>query len=151
MESPWEPRAAARVLTWIYTLVVFAVVLLAVRRQGAVSAGRRDDDETADDRLSMARLWIALIVLAQLRSPFLPGAYGSTAILLLLAFLLPLNGASPLRLVLIALGVFIFALVLPLPFGPENSSFDHVFSLVTTLIAAGLAITVALRPTRFQD
>jgi alpha-1,2-mannosyltransferase len=143
--SPWEPKTVARVLTWIYTLVVFAVVVLAARRHEAGGSRGRDSETTEEARLFTARLWVALIVLAQLRSPFLPGVYGNTAILLLLALLLPLNGARPIRLVLIAVGVLAFAAVVPLPLGPVSSAFDYAFSTIATLFAAGLAITVALR------
>jgi hypothetical protein len=145
VSSPWDPKVVARILTWVYTLVVLAVVVFAVRRHGATGLDGRDGETTAEAKLSMTRLWMALIVLAQLRSPFLPGVYGNTALLLLLALLLPLNGARPMRLILIAVGVLAFAVVLPLPVGPVSSAFDYGFSMVATLFAAGLAITVALR------
>ena len=142
---PWEPRAAARVLTWIYTLLVLVVVVLIARRHGAMDSGWSDSEKSAENRLSLARVWLALIVLAQLRSPFLPGVYGNSAILLLLALLLPLDRVRPVRLALIAVGVLAFAVVLPLPLGPVSSAFDFAFSTAATLFTAGLAVAVALR------
>lgn len=142
---PLEPRAAAQVLTWAYTLLVLAVVVLTARRQGAIDTARADSEKSAENRLLLARMWLALIVLAQLRSPFLPGTYGNGAILLLLALLLPLDRVRPVRLVSIAVGVVAFAVVLPLPVGPVSSAFDYAFGTVATLFAAGLAVTVALR------
>jgi hypothetical protein len=132
-------------LTWIYTVVVAVVVVLAVRRFARANPDAGAGGPTGVFRLHEARIWMALIVLAQLRSPFLPGVYGNTAILLLLAFLLPLNGLRPVRLGLIAAGVLVFSLVLPLPVGPASSTFDYIFGLIATVFAAGLAVAVALR------
>jgi hypothetical protein len=146
--SPWEPRAAARVLTWTDTLLSFVVVFLTARRHGAMDSDGSDREEPEENRLFLARVWMALIVLAQLRSPFLPGVYGNSAILLLLALLLPLDRVRPVRLALIAVGVLAFAVVLPLPVGPVSSAFDFAFSTVATLFAAGLAGAVALRRPR---
>ena len=84
------------------------------------------------------------------RSPFLPGIYGNTAILLLLALLLPLDRVRPARLSLIAVGMIAYSLVLPLPVGPASSAFDFTFSTIATLAAAGLAVIVALRAAGFS-
>ena len=134
---PGEPRAVARVLVWVYTLALFVIVVLTARRDEAIDVGE------AGNRQLLARAWVALVVLAQLRSPFLPMTYGNSAILLLLALLLPLDRVRPALLGLIALGAVAYALVLPLPIGPASSAFDHGFSVVATLVAAGLAIAVA--------
>jgi hypothetical protein len=136
---PGEPRAVAQALVWIYTLALTVIVVFAARRDAALDAGR------AEGRLLLARAWVALIVLAQLRSPFLPLVYGNSAILLLLALLLPLERVRPALLGLIALGVVAYALILPLPFGPASSAFDYGFGAVSTLVATGLAVVVALR------
>ena len=135
---PWDAMTTARVLTWIYTALVLAVLVIVARR------GVDSEIDTEDGRLSTVRLWMALIVLAQLRSPFLPGTYGNTAMLLLLAMMLPLHDVRPLRLVLIALGVAAYALILPLPFGPVSSAFDYGYGVMLTLFAVGLAVMVAL-------
>ena len=111
----------AQALVWIYTLALTVIVVFAARRDAALDAGR------AEGRLLLARAWVALIVLAQLRSPFLPLVYGNSAILLLLALLLPLERVRPALLGLIALGVVAYALILPLPFGPASSAFDYGF------------------------
>ncbi len=142
---PWETAITARILTWIYTLIVIAVVVLAARRHAAAGSPLTDVGLASETKLGMARLWIALLVLGQLRSPFLPGVYGNTAIILLLALHLPLTGIRIPRLVLVALGVIVFAVILPLPVGPASSALDNAFSILTTLFAAGVAMETALR------
>ena len=93
----------------------------------------------------MARAWVALIVLAQLRSPFLPATYGNIAILMLLALLLPLGRVTIPRLTFIGLAFVGFGLVLPLPFGPASSAFDFIFTIVAIVSAVVLAMVVAVR------
>lgn len=134
---PGEPRAVARVLVWLYTLVLLAVVFVSARRGAAI------DTSKARGRLWIARAWVALVVLAQLRSPFLPMTYGHGAMLLLLALLLPLDRVRPARLALIAAGIAAFSFVLPLPVGPPTSAFDLGFGALATLVAAGSATAVA--------
>jgi len=134
---PGEPRVVAQALVWVYTLALLVIVVFTARRDQAIDVGE------AENRQLLARTWVALVVLAQLRSPFLPMTYGNSAILLLLALLLPLDRVRPALLGLTALGVVAYALVLPLPIGPASSAFDHGFGVVATLVAVGLAIAVA--------
>ncbi len=65
--------AAAKLVGWIYTLVALGVIVAVTRR--AVPAERRP------------LVWLAIIILATLRSPFLPQAYASFPALVLLVLL----------------------------------------------------------------
>ena len=124
---------------------MIAVVVLAARRHAAAGSPLTDVGLTSETKLCMARLWVALLVLGQLRSPFLPGTYGNTAIIILLALHLPLTGMRILRMALVALGVIVFAMILPLPVGPTSSTLDYAFGIFATLFAAGFAMETALR------
>lgn len=53
---------AAKLLGWIYTAVVLAVTVVAARR--------------SQTRSEMPLVWLSILVLATLRSPFLPNSYG---------------------------------------------------------------------------
>jgi alpha-1,2-mannosyltransferase len=64
---------ASKIVGWLYTLVVLVVVVAVSRRP------RPDDDKPA--------LWLAILILAALRSPFLPQAYASFPPLWLLTLL----------------------------------------------------------------
>lgn len=64
---------ASKLVGWLYTLVVLAVVVMASRRSWA------DGDKPA--------LWLAILILGTLRSPFLPQAYAAFPPLWLLTLL----------------------------------------------------------------
>ena len=63
---------AAKVVGWIWTVVIVAITVVLARR-------------TRDDREILS--WLAVLVLATLRSPFLPQAYGAMPPLWLLTLL----------------------------------------------------------------
>jgi alpha-1,2-mannosyltransferase len=62
-------------LQWIYTIVIFVVTFLAARKH------------LDGSRLIKAQIWIAVLMLASLRSPIAPSAYVVTPALFLLALL----------------------------------------------------------------
>ncbi len=64
---------ASKIVGWLYTVVLLVVVVTVSRRPSA------DDDKPA--------LWLAILILATLRSPFLPQAYASFPALWLLTLL----------------------------------------------------------------
>jgi alpha-1,2-mannosyltransferase len=64
---------ASKIVGWLYTLVVLVVVVMVSRRP------RPDEDKPA--------LWLAILILATLRSPFLPQAYAAFPPLWLLTLL----------------------------------------------------------------
>lgn len=81
--------AAMQVAGWIYTLVAVAAILLAARR------ALRPEDTPA--------LWLAILILATLRSPFLPQGYGVFPALWLLTLLAARASMTPRRLGLVLL------------------------------------------------
>ena len=74
----------ARIVGWVYTHLAVALTIIA-------ALGRRRD------RAAEPLLWLAVLIVATLRSPFLPQAYGSMPplwLLTLLAATMPLRGRS---------------------------------------------------------
>jgi hypothetical protein len=108
------------------------VIATALRRGGN---GQRDDN----DRLIHFQLWLALLTLVQLRSPFLPWHYGVISTLWLLLFL-----AASMRgwkLGVIALAFICLAINIPIAFISETTGIGY--TLVTSLFIYG-AIMVSL-------
>lgn len=125
---------------WIYTAVLALVAFAAGRRAGPI-----DDRRDTPARLQLARSWIALLVLAELRNPFLPWGYGAMPVLLLVAFLWPADGRWSRRPVLIGALWLLFAVALPLPFGPATPALDAGFALVAVGVAICVSLPLALR------
>ena len=65
--------AAAKIIGWIYTVIALVATVLAARR--------------LQTRAEMPLVWLAILTLATLRSPFLPNAYGVFPALWLLTLL----------------------------------------------------------------
>ena len=142
--AQWEPIVVARTVTWIYSIVALVVAaVVGVRHRSMDAELGGESASAAVDRLWIARAWVALIILAQLRSPFLPATYGNIAILLLLALLLPLERPNIRRLGMLGLGFVAYGLVVPLPFGPASAAFDFGYMIVTIVAAMLGAIFVA--------
>ncbi len=132
------------VVSWLYSgVVVFAAVVIGVRhsrREPAGTSGRR----SVSRRVGLARVWLVLLVLAQLRSPFLPWAYGGTAVLWLLMLLLPRNGAWFWKTALVAVAWFLVSTHVPLAFGPATSAFDLSYTLVVLLCTLVLCSAILI-------
>jgi alpha-1,2-mannosyltransferase len=139
----WDPKSTAKILTWVYTFFAIAVAVVAGLRHTRL--GEATSDEKPQVRLVMVRTWVALLVLAQLRSPFLPAGYGNIAIMILIALLLTVERTSFARVIVISAGLCVFAIPLPLPIGPVSSTFDFVFSFLATILAIVLAALAATR------
>lgn len=99
-------QAGVHLLSTIYTLIALAI---------AVLAGLRLREHA--DRLTQAKVWIALISIAALRSPFVPDTYALIAPLWLWMLVMPRRWSLPVALLWIPL-----ALVLPFegPFAPDG-------------------------------
>ncbi|MFQ5494400.1 MAG: glycosyltransferase family 87 protein [Phycisphaerae bacterium] len=129
----------ARVVSWIYTAaVLIAAAVAGLRHRRVVSADPADPGA----RLALARVWLALLVLAQLRSPFLPWGYGNVVVLWLLAWLTPQSRPWLWPATALAAGWLLAAANLPLPFGPPSVDFDLYWSLLA--FAACLLVCVVL-------
>jgi len=129
-----EPALLSPVLSWSFTAVI-AVIVLTTGFRWKENAQRDDND-----RLIMVQLWLALLTLAQLRSPFLPWVYGVISTLWLLLFL-----AASVRgwqRGVIAVAWICLAINFPLPFLSETAGI--VYTLVTSLFIWG-AIIISLK------
>jgi alpha-1,2-mannosyltransferase len=70
---------ASKLLGWLFTLVIVPVTYVAGRRSAGATAAARELDGPI--------LWLAILILATLRSPFLPQAYAALPPLWLLSLL----------------------------------------------------------------
>ena len=127
---PGTSFAAAKVVGWIYTLVVLGLTALAVRRAHA------DGDAPV--------VWLGIIILATLRSPFLPQGYGAFPgiwLVTLLAATRPMTSRNLLSLLLawLALNVYV-----PMDWGIAPRVLALVNLLPQTALAA-VALVALLR------
>ncbi|MAG58477.1 MAG: hypothetical protein CMJ83_19490 [Planctomycetes bacterium] len=136
-----QPRLNPDINLWYTGSVVLLVLLVAVRRRG-------DPPPTGVARLHQLQLWLALLNLAQLRSPFLPWPYGVVSSLWLLLLLVP-RARPALRGVLLA-GCVILAVDMPLPFGSADVSRWWSLAGSGIMLFAALSVVVLslLRPGR---
>ena len=75
------PKLVSPVLAWSFTAVIGVIVIATGLRR--IEGDQRNDN----NRLIQVQLWLALLTLVQLRSPFLPWHYGVISTLWLLLFL----------------------------------------------------------------
>jgi len=102
------------------------------------------DSAYEDERLTLARTWLALLILGQMQSPFLPTVYGNLTVVWLIA-LFAVPGKRPiLRGLLIAMGWLLFALTVPLPIGPNSIIPETALTLLAFLVALLLSISVVI-------
>jgi hypothetical protein len=121
----------AKLVGWIYTVIAVAVtVLLARRGRGGPIA------------------WITVLVLAMLRSPFLPVTYAAVAPLWLLTLLGAENGERRGGLAWIGLAWLAFEIVWPLdwPLDPRVASAINLVPMATILLLVVVAIRGDIGP-----
>lgn len=117
--------AISKVVGWIYTLGVLAATILAARRV-------RDDAKVL--------VWLAILILATLRSPFLPQAYAGYPPIWLLTLLAATTASTPrtLGLVLAAwIGLNVFV--------PLDARWISLIVVVPQTLTIGLAIRALRR------
>jgi hypothetical protein len=119
--------AVAKVVGWIYTLVAVGVVVVAARRQ---------EPETR-----RPLTWLAIIILATLRSPFLPQAYAAFPALVLLVMLGAMFRPTPKTLAGILLTWIALGIVWPLDW-PMDPRLLAVLSGIPQAVTMGLATVV---------
>jgi hypothetical protein len=119
----------AKVVGWLYTLIVLAAVAVAAQRAG------RDGEAPS--------VWLAILILATLRSPFLPQGYGSFPAIWLLTLLAARGQATPRKLLLLVLACLALGIYIPTDWGLGA----RVMALVNALPQAG-TIAVALAAIR---
>jgi hypothetical protein len=121
---------ASKIVGWLYTLVVLAVVL---------AIGRRP---WPDDR--KPELWLAILILATLRSPFLPQAYAAFPPLWLLTLLAARQPPTP-KTLLFTLGAWLALNV----YWPLDWPLDPRALALVTLVPQAVTVAIAalaLRP-----
>jgi hypothetical protein len=119
--------AAAKVVGWIYTLIVLGAIALVARR------GVRGEEAPA--------VWLAIVILSTLRSPFLPQGYGAFPAVWLLTLLAACRPPTPKTLLLVALAWASFNCYLPLDsIDPRYGALMTVVPQVATIAVAFLAL-----------
>ena len=104
--------ASSATLAWLYTIVPCAVALVLGRRLGPISAWTRSSAEVV--------LWIVVIMLANLRAPFLPQEYAAIGPMWLAAVLAAIKPLSRRRLLVFAGLAIVLQLFAPWQFlAPE--------------------------------
>ena len=120
---------ASKLLGWIYTLIVIVVIVAVARRT------------VPEDRRPL--VWLAILILATLRSPFLPQAYAAFPALVLLVLMGGMSVASPKNLAAIILTWLALNVFWPLDW-PMDPRLLAVLSGIPQAVTIVLAI-VALR------
>ena len=121
---------AAKALGWVWTLVILWLTVAAARRP------LTDPEKPI--------VWMAILILATLRSPFLPQAYAAFPPLWLLTLLAARSAPTPRALALVAGAVLALNLYIPIDWGVAPRALALV-TLVPQIVTALLAI-VAIRP-----
>jgi hypothetical protein len=117
----------AKVVGWIYTLVVLGAIALVARR------GVRGAEAPA--------VWLAIVILSTLRSPFLPQGYGAFPAVWLLTLLAAYRPPTTKTLLLVALAWFSFNLYVPMDtIGPRNIALITLVPQIATIAVAFLAL-----------
>lgn len=137
----------AKTAVWIYTVLLVAIVVyvgLKHRRQALDRDGIVVSP--ASPSLILAQGWVVLLILGQLRNPFLPWGYGNVAVLLLVALLIG-NGLRQRwwSVVVLVLCWLAITVIVPLPFGPATGNFDLVYTLAALALVLALSAVVVFR------
>jgi hypothetical protein len=111
----------SKIIGWIYTLILIAIVY--------VVAQRRNDN---------AMVWLAILILATLRSPFLPIAYATFPPLWLLSLVIACYSPTPKTLFLLALGWVCLNINIP-----DDSGVEPRITALITVIPQLVTITLA--------
>jgi hypothetical protein len=122
---------ASKIVGWLYTLVVLAIVVAASRRPWP------------DDRKPL--LWLAILILATLRSPFLPQAYASFPPLWLLT-LLAARQPPTARTLLLTLGAWLALNI----YWPLDWPLDPRVLALVTLVPQAVTVAIAALALRSQ-
>ena len=131
---PGMTRALVQQLSWVWTLAVVALTVLAARRAPRMS------------RVELAATWIALLGLAAARSPFLPDPTGLFAALWAWGFVAAAAAMTGTRAALFALLWLVLAAVLPFTGTPLDDGADrYVVSAISQIASLGVCLWIVLR------
>jgi alpha-1,2-mannosyltransferase len=132
---PGMTFAAAKVVGWIYTLVVIAVI---------VAVGRRPVPERR-----RPLVWLAILILATLRSPFLPQSYAGFPALVLLMLLGTMSAPTTKTLVAVLLAWLALNIMWPIDW-PMDPRLLALLSTIPQTVTLALAL-VALRRSNLES
>lgn len=127
-----DPAGLAKVLVWMHTALLLIVLVVAGWKRRRVFTDDSSQEQSNGLRLNVVRVWLVLLILGQMRSPFLPWTYGNVAVLWLLALLIPNEGKQWIKMVLLGTVWCVYATTVPLPFGPGGITLDLVYVLGAT-------------------
>ena len=145
-----DPAVVAKVAAWIYTGLLIGVLALLGVKHGKHRLDHLGESPPTTNRSTLAATWIVIIILGQMRSPFLPWGYGNIAPLFLLALLISMSGHRIGWIVSLIATWCVFCVPTPLPFGPETIRFDMAYTLGAFVILLSLCIGVVVHALGFD-
>jgi hypothetical protein len=113
---------ASKIIGWIYTLILLAIIFV---------VGRRKNDNPLT--------WLAILILATLRSPFLPISYASFPPLWLLSLIIAFQSPTPKTLLILILGWLSLNIIVP-----NDSGIDPRLTVFIMAIPQLVIIALAL-------
>ncbi|MFT7618127.1 MAG: hypothetical protein ACI97A_001767 [Planctomycetota bacterium] len=136
------PSLLNPILSWTYLLAAAGLIIWSARSSRRLyGIAFKDTDAGQKARLMLLIQWLAVMNLAQLRSPFLPWPYGVLSTLwLTLALAALAHGKTR----LLAIGGFIyFSLYIPFGFASQNVNF--AYGMIGTILIASFASYALIR------
>jgi len=127
---PGMTFAASKIVGWLYTLVALWVVVLAGLRKV------RSEEKPL--------VWIAILILATLRSPFLPQGYGAVPAIWLLTLVAAVHAPSTKTLFVTLLGWAALNIIWPLDW-PVDPRLLAIANLIPQTLTIGVAVLVLKR------
>jgi hypothetical protein len=120
--------AASKVVGWVYTLAVLGAIALVARRP------LRDQEAPA--------IWLAILILATLRSPFLPQGYGVFPAIWLATLLAARRPPTAKNVLRLGLAWLCFNMYVPMDWGvsPRALALINLVPQIATLAAAVIAL-----------
>ncbi len=146
-----DPAATAKIMIWVFTLILLALVAAAGTRSAKTSGSAEAGEPSPANRRHLVLIWFALLTLGQMRSPFLPWGYGNVINLWLISTLLAMTGGSIIRILPLVVLWAVCQFAIPLPFGPPTVMFDLAYVLVVVVAMLVLCITLTLRRSPILD
>jgi hypothetical protein len=118
----------SKIIGWIYTIFLLAIIALVARR-----SAQTDQDN--------ALVWLAILILATLRSPFLPQSYGNFPALWLLTLIAAFYEPTKKNLMIVLILWTCLNVMVPLDYGV-----DPRYTALIILIPQTITLMLALHP-----
>jgi hypothetical protein len=144
---PGMTPSTQRAVSWVYSLLLLLATWFVARR-----LARNDRGAAAQSsRIAEMQVWIALLLLASLRSPFVAQEYGPILAIVLLAVVAaasdPLSSARARNLALMTAGFIGLNILIPQDV-PMNQALFTLLVEIPQAILTGLALFVIFRAAR---